>query len=110
MTLLFSKLSAIPDFHDQQPNGISFILIMLSIVNTVLWLQTVDVDGTNRYEVDTDDVRPANDCPRCVNCGNQVTRQFARVFGDNRDVVHACPDCATYRDDENVDFIPEERR
>ncbi|ELY68868.1 DUF7563 family protein [Natrinema versiforme] len=36
--------------------------------------------------------------PRCRNCGNQVTRQFARVFGDNRDRIHSCPDCATYRE------------
>ena len=34
---------------------------------------------------------------RCQNCDRQVTRQFARVFGDNRDVVHACPECATLR-------------
>lgn len=47
---------------------------------------------------------------RCRNCGTQVTRQFARVFGDNRDVVHACPDCSTYREMKTADFIPEERR
>ncbi|MCU4742747.1 hypothetical protein OB955_15985 [Halobacteria archaeon AArc-m2/3/4] len=48
--------------------------------------------------------------PQCVNCGNQVTRQFARVFGDNRDVVHACPDCSTYREMKTSDFIPKEQR
>ncbi|AHG02442.1 hypothetical protein HALLA_21285 (plasmid) [Halostagnicola larsenii XH-48] len=48
--------------------------------------------------------------PRCVTCGNQVTRQFARVFGDNRDVVHACPDCSTYREMKTSDYIPEEDR
>lgn len=47
---------------------------------------------------------------RCINCGNQVTRQFARVFGDNRDVVHACPDCSTYREMKTSDFIPEDVR
>lgn len=36
--------------------------------------------------------------PKCQNCDAQVTPQFARVFGDNRDVVHACPDCTTYRE------------
>ncbi|WP_263020306.1 DUF7563 family protein [Natronobiforma cellulositropha] len=48
--------------------------------------------------------------PRCVTCGNQVTRQFARVFGDNRDVVHACPDCSTYREMKTSDYIPKEVR
>ena len=48
--------------------------------------------------------------PNCVTCGNQVTRQFARVFGDNRDVVHACPECSTYREMKTADFIPEELR
>ncbi|PGF14261.1 hypothetical protein CP556_24985 [Natrinema sp. CBA1119] len=36
--------------------------------------------------------------PRCQNCGNQVSRRFARISGDNRDVVHACPGCATNRE------------
>ncbi len=35
--------------------------------------------------------------PTCRNCGSQVTRQFARVFGDNQDVPHACPECAPNR-------------
>lgn len=35
---------------------------------------------------------------RCQNCDTRVTRQFARVFGDNRDVVHACLECSTYRE------------
>jgi DNA-directed RNA polymerase subunit RPC12/RpoP len=48
--------------------------------------------------------------PKCITCGNQVTRQFARVFGDNRDVVHACPDCSTYREMKTSDYIPKEAR
>lgn len=32
---------------------------------------------------------------RCRNCGAFVTARFARVFGDNRDVVHECPECAS---------------
>ncbi len=48
--------------------------------------------------------------PRCVNCDNRVTRQFARVFGDNRNVVHACPECSTYREMKTSDFIPEAHR
>ena len=35
---------------------------------------------------------------KCQNCGNSVTRQFARVFGDNSDVPHACPSCTSYRE------------
>ena len=48
--------------------------------------------------------------PRCVSCGSRVTRQFARVFGDNGDVVHACPECSTYREMKTSEFIPEEHR
>ena len=33
----------------------------------------------------------------CQNCGETVTLQFARVFGDNSDVPHGCPECMTYR-------------
>lgn len=34
----------------------------------------------------------------CQNCGNSVTPRFARVFGDNQDVVHRCLDCANFRE------------
>jgi hypothetical protein len=30
---------------------------------------------------------------RCENCGSFVTRDFARVFGDNQNTVHGCLDC-----------------
>ena len=30
----------------------------------------------------------------CSNCGAFVTDDFARVFGDNDDEVHACPECS----------------
>jgi hypothetical protein len=33
--------------------------------------------------------------PRCRNCENHVTEQFARVFGDNEDEVHNCIDCTS---------------
>ncbi len=56
------------------------------------------------------DSRETTTSPQCLNCGNQVTRQFARVFGDNRDDVHACPDCSTYREMKTADFIPKEFR
>lgn len=34
--------------------------------------------------------------PTCTACGAAVTRDFARVFGDNDDVVHGCPSCMTF--------------
>lgn len=36
--------------------------------------------------------------PRCTNCGKHVTPQFARVFGDNEDVVHQCMECVPNAD------------
>lgn len=36
--------------------------------------------------------------PRCTNCGEHVTPQFARVFGDNEDVVRQCMDCVPNAD------------
>ena len=30
---------------------------------------------------------------RCQNCGSFVTRDFARVFGDNQNTVHGCLEC-----------------
>lgn len=30
---------------------------------------------------------------RCRNCGGFVTRDFARVFGDNQNSVHGCLEC-----------------
>lgn len=35
---------------------------------------------------------------RCGNCGNTVSQQFGRVFGNNEDEIGSCPDCATYRE------------
>lgn len=32
----------------------------------------------------------------CRECGAHVSDSFARVFGDNDDVVHGCPNCETY--------------
>lgn len=34
--------------------------------------------------------------PKCSNCDGHVTPDFARVFGDRDDKVHACPECSTY--------------
>ncbi|OVE84730.1 DUF7563 family protein [Natronolimnobius baerhuensis] len=33
----------------------------------------------------------------CQNCGNHVSDQFSRVYGDNQNRVHRCPDCDSYR-------------
>lgn len=45
---------------------------------------------------------PADDVPSvypsCRQCDSQVSRQFARVFGNNDDVVFACPNCASMAD------------
>lgn len=35
---------------------------------------------------------------RCRNCGAYVSRGFARVFGNNDDVVYGCLECRTMRD------------
>ncbi len=32
---------------------------------------------------------------RCRNCHSYVSQQFARVFGNNEDEVHACIECST---------------
>lgn len=32
---------------------------------------------------------------QCENCGSHKTDAYARVFGDNNDVVHHCGDCVT---------------
>jgi len=36
--------------------------------------------------------------PTCTRCGEFVTSDFARVFGDNHDTVHGCPSCTSLRD------------
>nr|WP_141466633.1 hypothetical protein [Salinadaptatus halalkaliphilus] len=43
---------------------------------------------------------------RCRNCGEHVTQQFARVFGDNGNIVHGCPACTTYREMQSGDHLP----
>ncbi|WP_449404862.1 DUF7563 family protein [Haloplanus natans] len=32
--------------------------------------------------------------PTCKNCGNHVSKCFARVFGDEAGRVYACPNCS----------------
>ena len=31
----------------------------------------------------------------CRNCGSWVTSDYVRVFGEDRETLHACPDCTT---------------
>lgn len=45
---------------------------------------------------------------RCRSCNAHVTPQFARVFGDNGDVVHGCPACTTYREMQSGNHLPED--
>ncbi|WP_449289566.1 DUF7563 family protein [Natronomonas salsuginis] len=33
----------------------------------------------------------------CEQCGNSVSEQFARVFGDNSNTVHACYSCESHQ-------------
>jgi len=35
----------------------------------------------------------------CPECQNTVSKQFARVFGDNENrLLNGCPECSTYRE------------
>lgn len=43
----------------------------------------------------TNDRSPSQASTQCQNCNNYVTPQFARVFGDNDNSVHACIECST---------------
>lgn len=36
--------------------------------------------------------------PSCRQCDSQVSHQFARVFGNNDNVIFACPNCAPMAD------------
>ena len=45
-------------------------------------------------ETDRQKQRPTNDqLNRCQRCHSYISYQFARVFGDNNDQVHGCPNC-----------------
>ena len=34
----------------------------------------------------------------CISCGSAVSRQFARVFGDNHHRIAGCPECSSVED------------
>ena len=34
----------------------------------------------------------------CLECDSVVSQQFTKVFGDRDNAIHACPNCATYRE------------
>lgn len=38
------------------------------------------------------------DPTRCRQCGASVSPQFARVFGDNENVIHSCLKCTSARE------------
>lgn len=63
VTRSFSISFLSPATHTRGKNESGRKQIMRSIVNTLLWLRIDDVDGTNRREVDADDVWPTNDLP-----------------------------------------------
>lgn len=42
--------------------------------------------------------------PKCLTCGNHVTERFARVFGNNENVVRRCIGCSRAAD---LDECPE---
>lgn len=47
----------------------------------------------------TNSDRPGTVAPRqCRNCGNHVSVNFSRVFGDNQDRVDRCPSCTNVTD------------
>lgn len=33
--------------------------------------------------------------PECLNCGEYVSKEFARVMGDNNGDVHRCMECGS---------------
>ena len=50
--------------------------------------------------------------PHCLNCESFVTTDFARVFGDQDDEVHACLECSSGSErtgDATAGFDPDER-
>jgi transposase-like protein len=53
------------------------------------------------------DTEASTSRPLCENCGRHVTRQFARVFGDNLDTVHGCLHCTTARERQTGEHIPQ---
>ena len=51
--------------------------------------------------------------PECTNCGAFVTTAFARVYGDDDDIPHACMECATgeaLKNDAAAGFDPDQRQ
>lgn len=37
-----------------------------------------------------------NTSQTCENCGGHITTDYARVFGDQADTVHRCPNCTSF--------------
>lgn len=70
-----------------------------SIADYVTESPTTDFEGA-RYTWDRPRENPVQEefDGECRNCGNHVTNDFARVFGDNDNIVHHCPSCVTARE------------
>lgn len=41
--------------------------------------------------------------PECQNCGNTVTRRYARGFGDQHGNLHECPNCENSTQSRRID-------
>lgn len=44
--------------------------------------------------------------PTCTNCGEFITPDFVRVFGDNENQVQGCPACLTATDICDGETVP----
>ena len=64
---------------------------------------TLTTYGTAPTETQPDGPQTTDQC--CRNCGRHVTPQFARVFGDNENVVYGCVHCTTSRERQAGDHI-----
>ena len=61
--------------------------------------ETEQTDDRPNWEPQSSASPDLNIRVECPQCGNQVTQQFARVFGDNDDeLINGCLECATYRE------------
>ena len=49
------------------------------------------------HEIEWQKTNSCVDTSHCEKCGEHVTPQFSRVFGDNDDTVHGYVNCSTYR-------------
>lgn len=66
---------------------------------TALEIRDEPADEKPKWNPQPDSEPDTNARVPCENCNETVSKQFARVFGDNDDrVIHGCPSCSTYRE------------